>query len=128
MGQKNIALIGEDIEEVTVNYDKSLLELVWNNLISNAVKFTDEGGTITVSLKKEGGCAVFTIRDTGCGMSEETMAHIFDRFYQGDASHSTEGNGLGLALVKKAVSLIRGEISVDSRLNEGASFVVKIKI
>jgi Signal transduction histidine kinase len=61
-------------------------------------------------------------------MSEETMAHIFDRFYQGDASHSTEGNGLGLALVKKAVSLIRGEISVDSRLNEGASFVVKIKI
>jgi Histidine kinase-, DNA gyrase B-, and HSP90-like ATPase. len=53
MGQKNIALIGEDIEEVTVNYDKSLLELVWNNLISNAVKFTDEGGTITVSLKKK---------------------------------------------------------------------------
>ena len=126
--KKNITLEGDDIDEVTVNYDKNLLELVWNNLISNAIKFTDGGGTITLTLKKESEFAVVTIKDTRYGMSEETAAHIFDRFYQGDTSHSTEGNGLGLALVKKVMVLIGGEISVNSRINQGTTFSVKLKI
>jgi len=123
---KGITLIGEDIEEVTVNCDRTLLELVWNNLISNAIKFTDVGGTITLTLKQETGFALVSVSDTGCGMSEETAAHIFDRFYQGDTSHSAEGNGLGLALVKKVVALIGGEISVTSHEGEGTTFTVKL--
>jgi len=126
--KKNITLVGDDIEEVTVNCDRTLLELVWNNLISNAIKFTDEGGTITLTLKKENGLAVVLMKDTGCGMSEVTAAHVFDRFYQGDTSHSTEGNGLGLALVKKVIALIGGEISVKSLMNEGTTIAVKLKI
>ena len=125
--KKNITLMGDDIEEVTVNCDRTLLELVWNNLISNAIKFTDDGGTITVTLKKENGCAVVSVKDTGCGMSEETAVHIFDRFYQGDTSHFTEGNGLGLALVKKVIALIGGEVFVKSRINEGTTVTVKLK-
>lgn len=126
--KKNITLVGDEIEEVMVNCDRTLLELVWNNLISNAIKFTDEGGTITLTSKKENGYAVVSVRDTGCGMGEETAAHVFSRFYQGDTSHSTEGNGLGLALVKKVVALIGGEIRLKSRINEGSIFTVKLKI
>ncbi|WP_312503043.1 HAMP domain-containing sensor histidine kinase [Lacrimispora sp.] len=126
--KKNITLIGDDINEVTVRYDRSLLELVWNNLISNAIKFTNEGGLITISLKDEDGIAVVTISDTGCGMGEETAAHVFDKFYQGDSSHSTEGNGLGLALAKKVVDIFEGSISVKSKPNEGTCFIVKVVI
>ncbi|MGL6221761.1 MAG: sensor histidine kinase, partial [Lacrimispora sphenoides] len=126
--KKNITLIGDDINEVTVRYDRSLLELVWNNLISNAIKFTNEGGQIVISLKDEDGLAVVTISDTGCGMGEETVAHVFDKFYQGDSSHSTEGNGLGLALAKKVVDIFGGSISVKSKPNEGTCFIVKVVI
>ncbi|MDR0853247.1 MAG: HAMP domain-containing histidine kinase [Clostridiales Family XIII bacterium] len=125
---KNIALDGDGIEEVTVNYDRALLELVWNNLISNAIKFTDEGGTITLTLKEENGYAILSVKDTGCGMSAETAAHIFDRFYQGDTSHSSEGNGLGLALAKKVIVLVGGEISTESRLGEGTTITVKLQL
>jgi signal transduction histidine kinase len=104
------------------------LELVWNNLISNAIKFTDEGGTITLALKEEGSHAVVTIQDTGCGMSEETTARIFDRFYQGDTSHTTEGNGLGLALVRKVMLLIGGEISVESLVGQGTTVRVALRM
>ncbi|MDR0856048.1 MAG: HAMP domain-containing histidine kinase [Clostridiales bacterium] len=125
---KNITLVGDEIDAVTVRYDGSLLELVWNNLISNALKFTGEGGTVTLSLKNENGWAVVTVRDTGCGMTEETAAHIFDRFYQGDTSHTAEGNGLGLTLVKKVLALVGGEITVTSKENEGTAFIVRLKL
>nr|WP_236005922.1 HAMP domain-containing sensor histidine kinase [Desemzia sp. RIT 804] len=125
-GKKNITMVGDDIEEVAVNYDSALLELVWNNFISNAIKFTDEDGTISITLKKENNSAIVSIKDTGCGMNEETVAHVFDRFYQGDTSHSTEGNGLGLALVKKVINLIGGKMSVESHVNEGTTFTVKL--
>lgn len=126
--KKDILFIGDDIEDVEVNYDKSLLQLVWNNLISNAVKFTEEGGKVTISLKAADGFAVVTIKDTGCGMSEETAAHIFDKFYQGDTSHSTEGNGLGLTLVKKVINAVGGKISAVSQQDEGTTFIIKLKI
>jgi signal transduction histidine kinase len=126
--KKNIAFVGDAIGEVTVTYDRALLELVWHNLISNAIKFTDVGGTITLTLKEANGFAVVSITDTGCGMSEDTAAHSFDRFYQGDTSHSSEGNGLGLALVKKVLTLIDGGIAIKSRIGEGTTATVTLKI
>ncbi|MGN0804656.1 MAG: ATP-binding protein [Candidatus Coproplasma sp.] len=115
-----------DIEEAQIYSCADYLEIVWNNLISNAVKFTEEGGRIGVKLKNTDGKAVVEISDTGCGISAETGKHIFDKFYQGDTSHAKEGNGLGLALVKKVIDLIGGQIFVESELNKGATFKVVI--
>lgn len=120
--------IETDIEEgVLVSADGELLSLVWNNLLSNAFKFTDDGGRVTISLKKTAHHAVVRISDTGCGMSPEVGAHIFEKFYQGDSSHSTQGNGLGLALVKRVVDIMHGEIGVESKLGVGTSFTVRIR-
>lgn len=116
-----------DIDELTLYSDKSLLETVWHNLISNAVKFTPERGKISVSLKNENGFAVVKVSDTGCGIAVGTGEHIFDKFYQGDASHAQEGNGLGLAMVKRVIDILGGEISVSSKVGEGSTFTVKLK-
>ncbi|MDR1352460.1 MAG: sensor histidine kinase, partial [Treponema sp.] len=126
--RKNISF-DADLEEVIVYYDESMLEIVWNNLISNAIKFTAPGGSIclTLTLKKPAGFAVVRISDSGCGMDEETQKHLFDKFYQGDSSHSQEGNGLGLALVKKALDISGAEIGVTSKPGEGAIFTVRLK-
>ena len=113
-----------DIDDMTVVSDASLLEIIWNNLLSNAVKFTPDGGKIGVSLKREDGYAVVRVSDTGCGMNAETGAHIFDKFYQGDTSHAQEGNGLGLALVKKVIDVLGGRISVESEVGKGSAFTV----
>ena len=99
-----------------------LLTLVWNNLFSNAVKFTDAGGSIHVSLRHTGTQAEVCVTDTGCGMSPETGRHIFEKFYQGDSSHATQGNGLGLALVRRVVDIVGGEIAVKSTLGKGTIF------
>lgn len=115
-----------DIDEVTVITSPSYLEIVWNNLLSNAIKFTPDGGKISVALKIKDGRAAVKITDTGCGISEETGKHIFDKFYQGDNSHAKEGNGLGLALVKKVIDILGGEISVESELNRGSVFTVTL--
>ena len=114
-------------EDVRICSDGELLSLVWNNLISNAVKFTPEGGTIGVSLKTEGDKVVVSVRDTGCGMKPEVGRHIFEKFYQGDTSHATQGNGLGLALVKRVVDILSGEIGVESVYGQGSTFTVKIR-
>lgn len=116
-----------DIEEISIKSSSSLLELVLNNLISNAIKFTDVGGKINISLKDIDGNAVINVEDTGCGISKDTGEHIFEKFYQGDTSHSKEGNGLGLALVKKVIDLIGGEISVESTVGVGSKFIIKLK-
>jgi len=125
--QKNISFEA-DIEEAKVSYDESLLEIVWNNLLSNAVKFTKANGKIFVSLKVKGNFAVISITDTGVGMDKDTQRHIFDKFYQGDSSHAGEGNGLGLALVKKTLELLGGTASVDSIPGRGTTFTVSLKI
>ena len=120
--------IETEIEDgVNVESDPELLSLVWNNLFSNAIKFTEEGGTIGLKLHTENGHAVVEVSDTGCGISPEVGAHIFEKFYQGDTSHATQGNGLGLALVKRVVDIIGGEISVSSELGKGSTFTVRIK-
>ncbi len=119
--------IETDIEEnVTVQGDPELLSLVWSNLFSNAFKFTPEGGCVRVSLCADERSVSVQVADTGCGMSAEVGSHIFEKFYQGDTSHATQGNGLGLALVKRVVDILHGEISVESTLGRGTTFTVKL--
>lgn len=124
LDKKELAL-EVDMDELTIVSDPALLELVWNNLLSNAVKFTNEG-KITLTLHREGKNAVVRISDTGMGISPETGMRIFDKFYQGDTSRAAEGNGLGLALVKRVIDILGGEISVESELNKGSVFTVKL--
>ena len=124
--KKGIEVDADIAENIRVQADSELLSLVWNNLLSNAFKFTENGGTVSVMLSADDYCATVKISDTGCGMTPEVGAHIFEKFYQGDTSHSTQGNGLGLALVKRVVDILRGEIRVESILGEGSTFTVKI--
>lgn len=120
--------IETDIEEdVRIYADGEMMSLVWNNLFSNAIKFTQEGGTVSLSVKTEGDFAVVRAKDTGCGISAEVGKHIFDKFYQGDTSHATQGNGLGLALVKRVIDISGSDISVESELGKGTVFTVKIR-
>lgn len=126
MEKKNIEL-NCDFDEVTIFSSKTLLELVWNNLISNAIKFTDDGGKITITLKRKGESAQISVSDTGCGIPANVGARIFEKFYQGDTSHATQGNGLGLALVKKVIDILGGEISVQSEVGKGSTFTILLK-
>ncbi len=103
------------------------MTLIWNNLFSNALKFTEPGGSVFLSLKSAEEWAVVRVTDTGCGISPEVGVHIFEKFYQGDSSHAAQGNGLGLALVKRVVDIVGGDISVDSEVGKGSTFTVKIR-
>ena len=124
---KNLEIETDIQDDVRIQSDPELLSLVWSNLISNAVKFTPEGGTVGLSLKAEDGSVIVQVRDTGCGMKPETGMHIFEKFYQGDTSRATQGNGLGLALVKRVIDILNGEIGVQSVYGEGSTFTVKLK-
>ncbi len=125
--RKNIDIETDMEDGVMITSDAELLSYVWNNLFSNAIKFTEPGGTVSVSLKTTEHHLIVKVSDTGCGMSPEVGAHIFDKFYQGDMSHSTQGNGLGLALVKRVVDIMHGEISVESAVGKGSAFTVKLR-
>lgn len=124
---KGIQIETELADDVTINADAELLSLVWNNLLSNAFKFTDEGGCVRITLEADESYATVKVSDTGCGMSAEVGAHIFDKFYQADTSRATQGNGLGLALVKRVVDIVHGEIGVESVLGEGTTFTLRIR-
>lgn len=125
--EKGVQIETDLQEDVFITSDPELLSLVWNNLISNALKFTPAGGTVRLSLKAEGGSAMVTVADTGCGFGKEVGRRIFEKFYQGDTSHTTAGNGLGLALVKRVADILGAEISVESEIGEGSTFRVKLR-
>ena len=125
--RKNIEIETDIAESVHVSADAELLSLVWNNLFSNAFKFTENGGKVSLVLTADEQYATVKVTDTGCGMSAEVGAHIFEKFYQGDTSHATQGNGLGLPLVKRVIDIMQGEISVESAVGIGTTFTVKIR-
>ena len=125
--QKELEIDTDLAEGVTVRSDREMMSLVWNNLFSNAIKFTERGGRVSLALAVEGNDAVVSVTDTGCGISQEVGAHIFDKFYQGDTSHASAGNGLGLALVKRIIDITGSEVSVSSEVGKGSTFTVRMR-
>ncbi len=113
-----------DLDKVSIIGNEDLLQQVWLNIIGNAVKFTEKGGTIGIKLMDLKDKIVIKVSDNGVGMNEETQRHIFDKFYQGDKSHLSKGNGLGLSLVKRIIELCDGEIKVRSKLYYGTTFTI----
>lgn len=125
--REEIELETDLADAIKVRADAELLQLVWNNLFSNAFKFTPRGGRVRVTLTADETFATVKVSDTGCGMDAEVGAHIFEKFYQGDTSHAAQGNGLGLALVRRVVDILKGEIRVESTVGVGSTFTVKIR-
>lgn len=125
--EKNLDL---DIDLETADYygSKDLLAHVWQNLLNNAIKFSRNNGTIRIRLYREGLYLIIRIADNGIGMDEEVKRRIFEKFYQGDSSRSSQGNGLGLALAKRIVELHGGSISVSSKKGKGSTFTVSLPL
>jgi signal transduction histidine kinase len=117
-----------ELDEISLVGDEELLSQVWLNLIENAVKFTPEGGSVEIRLTRQENAARFVIRDDGYGISEEAQKHIFDKFYQGDASRAVPGNGLGLSIAKRVVLLHGGSIFCDSQEGAGTEFTVELPL
>lgn len=117
-----------ELDEVTLEGDEELLSQVWLNLIDNAVKFTPEGGCVDIRLQKRDNTAEFVIRDDGYGISAEAQKHIFDKFYQGDVSHAASGNGLGLSIARRVVTLHGGFIRCQSEEGAGTEFTVELPL
>lgn len=125
--KKNIEFDVE-MEEIEITANESLLYHVWYNLLSNAIKFDpDEGGIVRIYLVRRNKQVIFEVEDNGPGVPEESKKRIFDKFYQGEGAHKYEGNGLGLALVKKILNLTNGEVAVENLSGGGARFTVVLK-
>ena len=122
---KNIDLDIE-LEEINIKTDKNLLSNIWTNLIGNAIKFSNQNGKVMIKSYIENDKIKVSIKDFGVGIKEENLPHIFNKFYQGDSSHASEGNGLGLSLVKGILTLIGGTIEVKSKIDEGSEFIVTL--
>ena len=115
-----------DLDEVNYRGNEEMVAHIWVNLLNNAIKFSPERGTLGVSLKNGDGYLVARVSDEGEGMDTATQQRIFEKFYQGDSAHATEGNGLGLSLVKRIVDLCGGTVEVQSAQGKGTTFTVRL--
>ena len=125
-----ITLTYEQSQDVVAQVDATKLTLAVSNLVENAIKYTDEGGSVKVTLDCDHQNAFLTVTDTGIGMAEEELGKIFDRFYRIDKTRDrqTGGTGLGLSITHSTVLLHDGSIKVSSKENEGTTFVVRIPL
>lgn len=117
-----------DLDEIIYIGDEGLIQQVWMNLIENAIKFSDEMGKIFIQAKKTQNHIYVEIKDQGIGIDENDQSRIYEKFFQGDKSHSKEGSGLGLAIVKKIVEICQGEIKLVSEKGKGTTFIVRLPI
>ena len=115
-----------DLDPIKYTFNEEMLSHVWVNLFSNAIKFTEKGGQISCRLTEKDDLVIFTVTDSGIGMTEETQSRIFEKFYQGDTSHSGSGNGIGLNIVYRVLTLANGEIKVESEYGKGTAFTVTL--
>ena len=125
--EKNLEIIPE-LVECRVVFDEEMLALVWNNLISNAIKFTREGGTVSVRMACGERSVTVEIEDNGIGMTDEVRRHVFEKFFQGDPSHGKKGYGVGLAIVSRVVQLCRGSVEVESEKDRGSIFRITLPL
>jgi len=116
--------VNVDMEEVVFNGNEDLTQQIWLNILDNTIKFSHPRGNIDIELSRKNDEICFVVHDDGIGMDEKTTAHIFDKFYQGDSSHTKAGNGLGLAITDRIVKLCGGRIEVTSELGKGSAFMV----
>lgn len=117
-----------ELQELRYCSDEDMMEHVWRNIIANAIKFSADGGKIRIVARTSGENILVSIHDEGEGIGAEAIPHIFDKFYQGDAAHSREGNGLGLSLVRRIVDLAGGDIEVESQVGRGTAFHVRLPL
>ncbi|WP_311407662.1 HAMP domain-containing sensor histidine kinase [Liquorilactobacillus uvarum] len=125
---KKVTIDVEVPDNIFVKADPEMMEIVWQNLLSNAFKFTSAGGNVSVKARKNSDGIEVEVIDTGCGMDRETAKRVFDKFYQGDTSHSGKGNGLGLTLVERIVTLMSGTVSLSSKVGEGSNFKIWLPV
>ena len=125
--KKHLAL-DVNLEPVQVIANEEMMSHVWINILENAIKFSPEGGAVKVSLYSNGRRATASVSDSGMGMDEDTKKHVFDKFYQGDQSRNTDGNGLGLSLVKRILELSDGRVTIDSAPGKGTCLAVSLSI
>lgn len=123
---KGVALELDVEDHATVHADPGIVSLIWSNVLGNALKYTESDGHVTLRQRSTSDGVTVEIIDDGCGMSETEAAHIFDKFYQGATTHAAEGNGLGMAMVKRAVELSCGTITVRSSQGSGTTVTITL--
>ncbi len=117
-----------DLDEISYLGNEEMMSHIWVNLIGNAIKYSPEGGALEISLMRVQNFIEAKFTDHGEGMTAETQARVFEKFYQGDNAHAVEGNGLGLALVRRIVDMCGGKITVNSAPGEGSTFAVYLPV
>lgn len=126
--KKNIELEVDIEDQLMIAADSGMMEIVWNNLLSNTIKFCEPGGKVSIRQTSDANSVFVSVSDTGCGMDEETQRRVFDKFYQGTTSQKKDGNGLGLALAARVVDRLNGTLSVKSELGRGSVFTVQLDL
>nr|WP_296190198.1 HAMP domain-containing sensor histidine kinase [uncultured Anaerobutyricum sp.] len=124
--EKKHITIYSNLNDISISMNVGLMTIAIKNLINNAMKYSEDNSSVKLRLWVEKNHVFFEVKDYGCGMSEETQKHIYDRFYRADKSRNTEGFGLGLALVHKIIEIHKGEIFVKSELGEGSVFTITL--